>query len=96
MGIRPAVFPLLSLCGAVLFAAETGLDSFIAKHRMGTLVIRTTPGAKVSVEQIRHEFWFGATLPGSIFTGQASPEDIANFKEIFTANFNAGVIEANF
>ena len=63
---------------------------------MGTLVIRTTPGAKVSVEQIRHEFWFGSTLPGSIFTGQASPQDIAKFKAIFTTHFNAGVIEGAF
>jgi len=97
MGIRPALFPLLlSLCGAVLCAAETDLDSAIAKYRKGTLVIRTTPGAKVSVEQIRHEFWFGATLPGSIFTGQASAEDIAKLKSIFTSHFNAGVIEGAF
>jgi GH35 family endo-1,4-beta-xylanase len=87
---------LLSLCGTSLFAADADLDSSIAKHRMGTLVIKTTPGAKVSVEQIRHEFWFGATLPGSIFTGQASPEDIAKFKAIFTSHFNAGVIEGDF
>jgi GH35 family endo-1,4-beta-xylanase len=87
---------LISLCGAGIFAAEADLDASIAKNRMGTLVIRTTPGAKVSVEQIRHEFWFGATLPGSIFTGQASPEDIARFKAIFTSHFNAGVIEGDF
>jgi len=31
---------------------------------MGTLVIHTAPGANVTVEQVRHEFWFGATLPG--------------------------------
>jgi endo-1,4-beta-xylanase len=63
---------------------------------MGTLVIKTAPGAQVSVEQIRHEFWFGATLPGSIFTGRASAEDIAKFKDIFTTYFNAGVIESAF
>jgi hypothetical protein len=55
---------LLSLCGASLFAAEADLDASIAKNRMGTLVIRTTPGAKVSVEQIHHEFWFSkGTFP---------------------------------
>jgi GH35 family endo-1,4-beta-xylanase len=79
-----------------MFAAEADLDSSIARHRMGALVIRTTPGAKVTVEQIRHEFWFGATLPGSIFTGRAAPEDIAKYKEIFASHFNAGVIEADF
>ena len=79
-----------------MFAAEADLDSSIARHRMGALVIRTTPGAKVSVEQIRHEFWFGATLPNGVFTGRTSPEDIAKYKEIFASHFNAGVIEAAF
>ena len=97
MGIRFFVFPMLLLLGpAVTLAAETDLDLSIAKSRMGTLVIKTTPGAKATVEQIRHEFWFGATLPASIFTGQASPDDIAKFKDIFSTNFNAGVIEAAF
>jgi hypothetical protein len=34
-------------------------------------------------EQIRHEFWFGATLPTGMFNGRSSPEDTAKFKEIF-------------
>jgi RNA polymerase sigma factor (sigma-70 family) len=55
-----------------------------------------SPGAKVTVEQIRHEFFFGATLPTGIFTGRNSPEDIAKFKETFTTLFNAGVIEGSF
>ena len=97
MGIRKFVFPLALLLGAaVSLRAEADLEQSIAKNRMGTLVIRTTPGAKVNVEQLRHEFWFGATLPGSVFTGQASPEDIAKFKDIFATHFNAGVIEAAF
>jgi len=79
-----------------MFAAETDLDSAIARNRMGTLVIRTTPGAHVTVEQIRHEFWFGATLPTGMFTGRASPEDLAKFNEIFASHFNAGVIEGAF
>ena len=87
---------LTALCGAALFAADADLDASIAKNRMGTLVVKTAPGATVSVEQMRHEFWFGATLPGSIFNGKASPEDIAKFKSIFTSHFNAGVIEADF
>jgi len=81
---------------AVMLAAETDLDSAIARNRMGTLVIRTTPGAKVTVEQVRHEFWFGATLATGVFTERMAPEDIARWKEIFTSHFNAGVIEASF
>jgi GH35 family endo-1,4-beta-xylanase len=86
---------LLLLAGAAL-AAGPDLDSNIAKLRMGDLRIRTTPGAKVAVEQLRHEFWFGATLPTGIFSGRSNPETVAKFKEIFTTHFNAGVIEASF
>ena len=96
MRLRNAVLPFLLLPGAsALFAADQ-LDTSIAKLRMGTLVIQATAGAKVSVEQVRHEFWFGATLPSGVFSGRAKPEDIAKFKEIFTSHFNAGVTEAAF
>ena len=95
--IRPLFICFQLLTSAYAFtASDVDLDSAIAKNRQGVLVIKTDAGAKVAVEQIRHEFWFGATLPGSIFTGQASPEDIAKFKETFTTLFNAGVIEAAF
>ena len=96
MRLRNAVLPFLLLPGAsALFAADQ-LDASIAKLRMGTLVIQAAAGAKVSVEQVRHEFWFGATLPTGVFTGRTSPEDIAKFKEIFTSHFNAAVIEGAF
>jgi hypothetical protein len=96
MGIRKSVFSLLLLGAAGMYAADADLDSSIAKNRMGTLVIRTAPGARVAVEQVRHEFWFGATLPGGVFSGRNTPEDIAKWKEIFTSHFNAGVPEADF
>ena len=96
MRLRNAVLPFLLLPGAsALFAADQ-LDTSIAKLRMGTLVIQAAAGAKVSVEQVRHEFWFGATLPTGVFTARTSPEDIAKFKEIFTSHFNAAVIEGAF
>jgi endo-1,4-beta-xylanase len=87
---------LIPLGAAALTAADVDPDASINKLRTGTLVIRTAPGAQVRVEQLRHEFWFGATLPGGIFSDRSKPEDVAKFKEIFTSHFNAGVIEANF
>jgi GH35 family endo-1,4-beta-xylanase len=81
------------LGAAAVCAAQDALDDSIAKTRMGTLVIRAAPGAKIGVEQLRHEFWFGATLPDGIFSGRSKPEDIAKFKEIFTSHFNSGVPE---
>ena len=29
---------------------------------MGTLMVSVAPGMEVRVEQVRHEFWFGAAL----------------------------------
>ena len=78
------------LVASTLSAADLSLD-----HRMGTLTIQATPGAKLSVEQLRHEFWFGATLPGSVFNGRATPENAAKWKEVFLSHFNAGVPEAD-
>jgi GH35 family endo-1,4-beta-xylanase len=81
---------------AVLSAAEPDLDASIARNRTGVLVIRARPGAKIMVEQLRHDFWFGATLPNGVFTGRTAPQDIARWKEVFLSHFNAGVIEAAF
>lgn len=96
MDVRKPAFSLLFFSALAIHAADPALDASIAKSRMGTLVIRTAPGARVTVEQVRHEFWFGATLPGGIFSGRNSPEDIAKWKEIFVSHFNAGVPEADF
>ena len=91
-------FPFLLCAGAAcaLQAGAVDLDAAIQKNRTGTLVIQTKPGAKVQVEQLRHEFWFGATVPTGMFTGRTSAEDIAKLNEIFKSHFNAGVIEAAF
>jgi GH35 family endo-1,4-beta-xylanase len=97
MRIPPVIAGLLVCAGAALGGAgDAERDAAIARERMGTLVIHAAPGARVSVEQLRHEFWFGATLPTGIFTGRNTPEDIAKFQETFLANFNAGVIEGSF
>jgi GH35 family endo-1,4-beta-xylanase len=71
-------------------------DAAIARNRQGVIVIRAKPGAAVSVTQLRHEFWFGAALPNSVFSGRAASGDIAKFKEIFLSHFNAGVTEVAF
>ncbi len=68
-------------------------DQAIRQCRMGTLTIKAAPGATVRVEQIRHEFWFGAAISSSAFTGRLNPADERQYKEVFLANFNAGVTE---
>jgi len=84
---------VMAVAGPLAIASDANLDASIARYRMGTLVIRTAPNAKVKVEQIRHEFWFGATLPTGIFSGRGNPDDAARFQEIFASHFNAGVPE---
>jgi len=86
---------LLLGAGAAL-AADDALEQSIVRNRMGVLTIRTSPGAKIAVEQVRHEFWFGATLPGGVFNGRATAEDAAKWKQVFLSHFNAGVPEADF
>jgi GH35 family endo-1,4-beta-xylanase len=72
---------------------DSGLDRAIARHRMGTLTVLATPGQEVHVEQLRHEFWFGAAISSGPFGWQANSPDTAKYKEIFLENFNAAVTE---
>jgi len=69
------------------------IDPAIREHRMGTLIVQAEPGAMVRVEQVRHEFWFGAAISSSVFSGRYDPEQARKYKETFLANFNAGVTE---
>jgi GH35 family endo-1,4-beta-xylanase len=74
-------------------ARKAELDQAIARNRMGTLVIQTAPGAEVRVEQLRHEFWFGAALSEGFFGRNANTEDAKKYRETFLANFNSAVTE---
>ncbi len=69
------------------------IDARIRQHRMGELVVQAKPGARVRVEQLRHEFWFGAALSSGAFSGRLSAEDQRRYEETFLANFNAAVTE---
>ncbi len=69
------------------------LDQAIRRLRMGTLTIEATPDTEVRVEQVRHEFWFGAALANQAFSGGFDQDDAAQYKKIFLENFNAAVTE---
>ena len=60
---------------------------------MGTLMVEAAPGMEVRVEQVRHEFWFGAALASQMFGGQSGGENAAKYKQVFLDNFNAAVTE---
>jgi GH35 family endo-1,4-beta-xylanase len=82
----------LCLAGAVR-ADDAESDHAIAEHRMGTLTVLTEPEAEVRVEQVRHEFWFGAAISSRVFDGRPGSADTAKYKQVFLENFNAAVTE---
>jgi len=69
------------------------IEARIREHRMGELLVKAEPGAEVHVEQLRHEFWFGAALSSGAFSGRMNPEDQRKYEQTFLANFNAAVTE---
>ncbi|HRZ99619.1 MAG TPA: endo-1,4-beta-xylanase [Candidatus Paceibacterota bacterium] len=68
-------------------------DTAIAKQRQGTLLIEAAPGAEVVVEQLRHEFWFGAALANQAFNGRMPAEERERYRAVFLSNFNSAVTE---
>ncbi len=87
-------FAVLRLIFAVSgFAATADLDESIRRFRMGTLVVEAPPGVEVRIEQVRHEFWFGAALANHMFGSRADTKDAQKYKEVFLDNFNAAVTE---
>ena len=86
------VILLFIVCGFTL-PNDDAIDQSIEKVRKGTIVVKAKPGAKVDVEQLRHEFRFGAAIADGIFNGRSPEEDVKKYKEKFLENFNAAVTE---
>jgi GH35 family endo-1,4-beta-xylanase len=74
-------------------ADEAAWDRAIAEYRMGRLIVQAPPQTVVRVEQLRHEFWFGAALANHMFTPQANREQAAKYQQVFLENFNSAVTE---
>ncbi|HCY40475.1 MAG TPA: glycoside hydrolase [Prolixibacteraceae bacterium] len=74
-------------------AQITEIDQSIAANRKGEITIKSKPNAKVSVEQISHEFWFGCAIPNSFVDGSMPENDKKQFEEKFLKNFNSAVTE---
>lgn len=91
---------ILNLCGLLAVPASLpgqepapNLDAAINECRKGVLVIEAPPGTKVTVEQQRHEFWFGAALANQVFGDRMRSEDREKYLAVFLTNFNAAVTE---
>jgi GH35 family endo-1,4-beta-xylanase len=57
------------------------------------LVIEAAPDTKVAIEQLRHEFWFGAALANQAFSGRMPSEEQEKYLAVFLTNFNSAVTE---
>ncbi|OFX60056.1 MAG: glycoside hydrolase [Bacteroidetes bacterium GWB2_41_8] len=84
---------LLMLQLSPVTAQITEIDQSIVANRKGEITIKSKPNAKVSVEQISHEFWFGCAIPNSFVDGSMSENDKKQFEEKFLKNFNSAVTE---
>ncbi len=97
VGYLCGLFCGLALSCVPVNAADVGgpeLEQSIREARTGTLVVEAAPGVEVRVEQLRHEFWFGAALASQFFGGRTrQTEDAARYKKVFLENFNAAVTE---
>lgn len=87
-----AVVFIYGLAGRAV-GATTNLDESIRQIRTGTLVIEAAPGTEIRVEQLRHEFWFGAALANHMFRNGPENEEANRYKQLFLENFNAAVTE---
>lgn len=98
--ILPFVFSLsLALMSTTCFAVTPGgtqldeLNKNIDKHRKGTITVKARAGAKVEIEQLSHEFWFGCAIPDGVFNDRTPESDREMFKQKFLENFNSAVTE---
>jgi len=84
---------LLQLDLVPAYAQYEGINNDIAKNRKGTLIIKAKKGQKVIVEQLQHEFWFGAAISNGFGTGSMPETDRKQYEEKFLMNFNSAVTE---
>jgi len=95
----PSVVLLCLLVAWVAFgsvaraAPDDSTEAAIRKHRMGTLIVRTRPGARVTVNQLNHEFWFGTAISTAAFSGRMDPKVQEQYLRILKDNFNSAVHE---
>jgi endo-1,4-beta-xylanase len=106
---RPLIYFLVAFLANVsaIFAAATtnilytrpatldtnALNDSIHRLRMGTLLIEAAPNTEIQIQQLRHEFWFGAALANHLFGPRADAATAAKYKQTFLENFNAAVTE---
>ena len=72
-------------------ASRESLKKSTDTNRKGKIIVSARPGAKISIEQLRHEFWFGCAISNGLADGWMKEEDLRQYKEKFLQNFNSAV-----
>ncbi|MGD8780635.1 MAG: endo-1,4-beta-xylanase [Ignavibacteria bacterium] len=81
---------------SALEVTPEAIDKRISEIRMGDIIVKTKPSAEVKIEQVRHEFLFGAAIPNHLaenYEEPMSPEDREMFIKTLSENFNYAVHE---
>ncbi len=86
---------LSGYCQGSLNDEKNSLELATESIRKGTLHITGDPGVEVTIEQLKHEFWFGCAISSGVFAehSRMSESDIKIYKEKFLENFNSAVTE---
>ena len=69
------------------------LENSISEYRKGEIIVKAKPGSKITVEQLKHEFWFGCAISNGLGSGRMPENDLKLYKEKFLDNFNSAVTE---
>jgi GH35 family endo-1,4-beta-xylanase len=78
------------------FITPAAIEARISEIRMGAIVVKTKPGAEVRIQQVRHEFPFGAAIASQVLEnspGAMSAEDRTMYLKTLSENFNYAVHE---
>ena len=76
--------------------SQPSIDARIAAIRMGEIIVRAAPGTGVKIQQVRHEFLFGAAITDALAEKDSNTLSSANrekFLKILGENFNYAVHE---
>jgi len=69
------------------------IERSIQEIRKGELTVKAKKGEQITIEQIRHQFWFGCAIANNLGSGSMSENDLKQYKEKFLENFNSAVTE---
>ena len=83
----------LTLIILQLHAQNSETNQSIEKNRKGIITVKAKRGAQVSVEQMKHEFWFGCAISNYAFSPSVPEAEKNKYKEKFLENFNSAVTE---